>query len=259
MTKARNLADNALTTVSPTELGYLDGVTSAVQTQLDAKLATTTASTTYLANALVDAKGDILTATADNTPARLAVGTDGQVLTAASGQTTGLQWTTPAAGSMTVIASGNFPTNVTRVDITGIPNTYIDLYLVMENPFTTQNAQQFYIRPNNNDTSASYYLQTQNSGSTTLANSTSNAFDLGGFGILNDQNNQRLSLIFKAYNYKSTNSQKFCEFWATNTSQMYFQRGIPNALSTTAISSLSLIIANNLQFRGGSYVLYGVK
>ena len=47
MTKARNLADNALTTVSPTELGYLDGVTSAVQTQIDAKLATSTASSTY--------------------------------------------------------------------------------------------------------------------------------------------------------------------------------------------------------------------
>ena len=45
MTKARNLADNALTTVSPTELGYLDGVTSAVQTQLDAKAPSSTAVT----------------------------------------------------------------------------------------------------------------------------------------------------------------------------------------------------------------------
>ena len=34
-------------TVSATELGYLDGVTSAVQTQLDAKLSTSTAATTY--------------------------------------------------------------------------------------------------------------------------------------------------------------------------------------------------------------------
>lgn len=42
--------------------------------------------------ALVDAKGDLVTATADNTPARLAVGTDGHVLKAASGQPTGLQW-----------------------------------------------------------------------------------------------------------------------------------------------------------------------
>jgi hypothetical protein len=34
-------------TVSATELGYLDGVTSAIQTQLDAKLATATAASTY--------------------------------------------------------------------------------------------------------------------------------------------------------------------------------------------------------------------
>lgn len=34
-------------TVSATELGYLDGVTSAIQTQLDAKLATSTAASTY--------------------------------------------------------------------------------------------------------------------------------------------------------------------------------------------------------------------
>jgi len=34
-------------TVSSTEIGYVDGVTSAIQTQLDAKLATTTAASTY--------------------------------------------------------------------------------------------------------------------------------------------------------------------------------------------------------------------
>ena len=49
MSKARDLANagTALTTVSATELGYLDGVTSAVQTQIDTKLATSTASSTY--------------------------------------------------------------------------------------------------------------------------------------------------------------------------------------------------------------------
>lgn len=43
MTKARDLANagTALTTVSATELGYLDGVTSAVQTQIDAKAPST--------------------------------------------------------------------------------------------------------------------------------------------------------------------------------------------------------------------------
>jgi hypothetical protein len=45
------------------------------------------------------AKGALLSATAASTPGVLAVGTNGQVLTAASGQSTGLQWTTLATGS----------------------------------------------------------------------------------------------------------------------------------------------------------------
>jgi hypothetical protein len=44
-------------------------------------------------NALVDAKGDLLTATADNTPARLAVGANGDTLVADSSTATGLRYT----------------------------------------------------------------------------------------------------------------------------------------------------------------------
>ena len=50
-------------------------------------------------NALVDAKGDLLTATADNTPARIAVGANNTVLTADSSTATGLKWATPASAS----------------------------------------------------------------------------------------------------------------------------------------------------------------
>jgi len=60
-------------------------------------------------NSIVDAKGDIISATADNTPARLAVGTNGQTLVADSTAATGLKWATPASGGkvLQVVVSTN--------------------------------------------------------------------------------------------------------------------------------------------------------
>ena len=43
-------------------------------------------------NAIVDAKGDLIAASAADTPARLAVGANDLLLIAASGETTGLKW-----------------------------------------------------------------------------------------------------------------------------------------------------------------------
>jgi hypothetical protein len=48
---------------------------------------------------IVDAKGDIIAATAADTVARLAVGANDTVLTADSSTTTGLKWATPSSGS----------------------------------------------------------------------------------------------------------------------------------------------------------------
>lgn len=48
--------------------------------------------TNAIQNAIVDAKGDLISATANDTPARLAVGTNGQVLMADSATSTGLKW-----------------------------------------------------------------------------------------------------------------------------------------------------------------------
>lgn len=57
----------------------------------------------FVSNALVNAKGDLITATADDTPARLAVGTNGQVLKANSATATGLEWAAEAGIPATLI------------------------------------------------------------------------------------------------------------------------------------------------------------
>jgi hypothetical protein len=74
--------EDVAVTATATELNYVDGVTSAIQTQLDGKVD----------ESLFDAKGDILVASADNTPAKLGVGTNGYILTANSGATNGVEW-----------------------------------------------------------------------------------------------------------------------------------------------------------------------
>ena len=94
--------------VSDTEIGYLDGVTSAIQTQLDSKLASATAATTYVPNSLADAKGDLIAATANDTPARLAVGNNGETLVADSSTSTGLRYTSNFAAGKNTVINGAF-------------------------------------------------------------------------------------------------------------------------------------------------------
>jgi hypothetical protein len=76
-------------------------------------------------NAIVDAKGDLITATAADTPARLAVGTNGQTLVADSSTATGLKWATPAGGGKVLqVVYGSTTTYTTNTS-----GTYTDTTL----------------------------------------------------------------------------------------------------------------------------------
>ena len=57
---------------------------------------------------LIDAKGDIITATAADTPTRLAVGANGTTLTADSGEATGLKWATASTVNKNYLINGGF-------------------------------------------------------------------------------------------------------------------------------------------------------
>lgn len=69
---------------------------------------------------LLDAKGDLIVASADDTPARLPIGSTGQVLTVDPAETTGVKWATPIAGgsswSLDVDEDGSSLANFTAIN-----------------------------------------------------------------------------------------------------------------------------------------------
>lgn len=68
----------------------------------------------FILSTLIDAKGDLIVGTANDTPARLGVGSTGQVLQANSATASGLEWADPAS---TLIVSDTMPTTVFGGDI----------------------------------------------------------------------------------------------------------------------------------------------
>jgi hypothetical protein len=152
MTKARDIASAtpAPSTVSSAELGYLDGVTSAIQTQVDAKLATATASTTYVPNTLTTTTGDIIYASGADTPARLAVGSTDDVLTVAGGVPT---WAAPSSGGMTLLSTTTL--TGTSTTISSISQDFIDLVVIIKEANNDANAN-FRLQLNT-DTGSNYY------------------------------------------------------------------------------------------------------
>jgi hypothetical protein len=112
--------DAAVTSPQEGNACYLKD-TDVIQVYSGSSWATQSASNPISAN-IVDAKGDLIAATAADTVARLAVGTNGQVLTADSTAATGIKWATPAGGGKVLqVVNATY-----GVETTSSSSTYAD-------------------------------------------------------------------------------------------------------------------------------------
>lgn len=109
-----------------------------------------------IAKTIVDAKGDIIAATAADTVARLAVGTNNQVLTADSTASTGLKWATPASPSVNLQLLSTTTLSGSTLTVSGISNAGTIL-IAMQGFNKTLASGQYQVRLNG-DTASNYFL-----------------------------------------------------------------------------------------------------
>jgi hypothetical protein len=208
-----------------------------------------------IAKTIVDAKGDIIAATAADTVSRLAVGANGTVLTAASGQATGLEWALPASGGMTLLSTTTLSGASTT--ISSINQTYKTLYAVIYGVTNATDTGNLYCRPNNSTTNASWIR---------FWSSSQDMTEGGNFYMTWDaQRPVRTSAnnvwVLEIDNYASTTNYKGLTFRGT------YERTGPNQTAiagsggfgtNSAITSL-VFVQDGGNFNSGTVELYGVK
>lgn len=210
-------------------------------------------------NAIVDAKGDLIAASAADTPARLAVGTNGQVLTADSTAATGLAWATASSGSMTSIASGSL--SGSTLTLSGISGSYKDLKLVVRDVYASS-ASRLNMRFNN-DTGSNYMstgTQVQTTGgSTSLIGLKDTIVYISNTSMAASDNNNVAVIDITDYASSTSGKVGTCQMSFTSDSTGFV---ITNQafgyIPTSAITRIDLF-TNAGTFSGGTYILYGVN
>jgi hypothetical protein len=204
---------------------------------------------------IFDAKADILTATAADTPARLAVGSNNQVLTADSSTATGLKWATPTAISWVKLASGSFG-NVAAVNIDNVfTASYKHYVITLDNVSGNAAANlQFNFRKTDSTTySTNYYGGTLKLtyNSSTPTNIQHNAV---GQATISEELAYGAGILFIT---ASTTS-------ATYPAVQGFYNSHNNAIATAPMVTTDAINAGGVRFSvdagtlTGNYIIYGV-
>ena len=211
-------------------------------------------------NAIVDAKGDLIGATAADTPARVAVGTNGQVLTADSTAATGLAWTSISSGAYTSLATGSL--TGASVTISSISSSYRDLVLVVNN-LSLSNSDEFAIRINGK--TSGYGFGGNRGGDATGQYQTNGAsiIKVPAGNLLNTATNFRAVIEFPDY---AASGLLFCSYVgagniSSTTSGIQPFAGYGSNSAEEVLSSITLLAnyGGAYTFDNGTYTLYGVK
>lgn len=198
----------------------------------------------------IDAKGDLIAGTAADTFSRLAVGTNGQVLTADSAEATGMKWASAASGGMTLIESGSL--SGASVTTGTIPSTYKNLQLVV---------RQF--RPANDGAALSIRINGVTSGYELKYDAGTGSFGSAGWFFLGADNGASNGLsVIDFPDYTNTVTWKHATIVgvsnnSTTPTNFDFIRGTGYCNITSAISTIT-IYANSGNMTSGNYYLYGV-
>ena len=194
--------------------------------------------------------GDTIYSSSGSTPARLGIGSSGQVLTVAGGIPS---WATPAAGSRTLIASGTL--SGASVTVSSIPGTYQDLYIVWTRVDPANNSK-LYVRVNG--LTSGYATQS--------AGVTLSALDplQSEFQFQLEQSNTVVTGLYTATipNYAGNTVKMFLgDMLAWNPSTtvyLNYTKCFNFNTTTSAITSLNFRMSTG-NFDGGSYFVYGVN